>query len=211
MENGKEILSKYIPASSVNKIWDFFESHSDLYLKISNKRSTKLGDYRKYSRTKHQISVNYNLNPYQFLLTLLHEMAHYLAFKEFGRRIKPHGKEWKMIFGHLILDYIELRSFPDELIPYLFEYAKNPKASTNGDGALFLKLSSYDTDKDEALKYVFQLETGSLFSFENGMVFQLQEKRRTRYKCINIKNGKSYLIHQNALVYPIKKTVNNEK
>ncbi len=210
MPNGQEILSKYIPEQAVENIWMFFQTHSDLELKITRKRNTKLGDFRMLSGKGYRISVNYNLNPYQFLLTLLHEMAHYLAYKKFGRRIKPHGREWKLIFGGLITEYIELLAFPEELIPILKKYAQNPKASTNGDGELFLRLSGYDKDRDERMKYVFQLTEGSLFSMENGSLFKLQEKRRTRYKCINLKNNRSYLVHQNALVYPIN-NLTNEK
>ncbi len=211
MEKGKEILIKYLPEEAIDKFWFFFKEHDDLHLKITGRRSTKLGDYKMFPGKKHQISINYNLNPYQFLLTLLHEMAHYLAYKKYGRRIKPHGKEWKTIFGKLIIEYIETGAFPDELLPNLKKYALNPKASTNADGLLFLQLAEYDKNKDEKLKYVFQLKKGSYFAMENGTIFQLQEKRRTRYKCINIKNHRSYLIHQNALVYPINNTTINEK
>lgn len=206
MNRGQEILQKYLPENSVEPILDLLNKYSDLRLKISRKRNTKLGDYRILPSNQHQISINYNLNPYQFLLTLLHEIAHYLTYKKYGRRVKPHGKEWKKIFGALIQDFLKPEIFPAELRTELSKYALNPKASTSGDGALYLKLSAYDTQLDQRMKYVFELEPGNYFSMENGSVFLLQEKRRTRFKCINLKNKKPYLVHQNARVYPIKKT-----
>jgi predicted SprT family Zn-dependent metalloprotease len=43
---------------------------------------------------KHEITVNSNLNKYKFLITLIHEISHLVAFEKFGRNIKPHGNEW---------------------------------------------------------------------------------------------------------------------
>ncbi len=204
MERNKEILKKYLPPNAVEPVLMLLNQHKKLQLKISRKRSSKLGDYRILPVNNHQISVNYDLNLYQFLLTLLHEMAHYLTYKKYGRRIKPHGKEWKHIFGNLILEFITYDVFPEDLLEDLKKYASNPKASTSGDGDLYLKLSSYDKNSEDELKYVFELEPNSYFSMENGTVFLLQEKRRTRYKCINIKNRKPYLVHKNAKVIPLK-------
>ena len=47
-----------------------------------------------------------NLNPYRFLMTLVHEVAHLVAFQKYGRAIKPHGKEWKFTFQTLMLPFI---------------------------------------------------------------------------------------------------------
>ena len=33
--------------------------------------------------------------------TVPHELAHLVAFAQFGRQIRPHGKEWKLIMGLL--------------------------------------------------------------------------------------------------------------
>jgi len=206
METSQEILAKYLPAKAVEPIVMFLKEHKNLFLRISRKRTTKLGDYRMLPGNRHQISVNYDLNPYQFLLTLLHEIAHYFTFKEYGRRVKPHGKEWKKVFGNLIEEFIVMDAFPEELVNPLKDYASNPKASTGGDGNLYLQMSKYDTDINEQMKYIFELPLDSYFSMENGEIFHLQEKRRTRYKCRNLKNYKIYLVHKNARVLPVNKT-----
>ena len=200
MDKSKQLLLKYIPENAVDDVLTLIYNHKELALKITRARSTKLGDYRKINQFQHRITVNHNLNPYQFLLTLLHEIAHFLTYKKYGRGVKPHGREWKAVFGNLLVDYIKPEIFPTDLLPYLLKYAQNPKASTSGDGDLYIKLAQYDKNRKTGLKYVFELEKGTVFALDNGQRFKLQEKRRTRYKCLNIDNGKSYLIHQNAEV-----------
>ncbi len=204
MQTAGEILKKYIPESAIEDVLKILFAHKELHLKITKSRRSKLGDYRKISAYKHQISINYNLNKYQFLITLLHEISHFLAYKHYGRKIKPHGAEWKQIFGNLLQNFIHSDIFPEDIIPDLLTYARNPKASTAGDGNLYLKLSQYDEKSDTQTKYVFELKTGQIFALPNGIVYQLQEKRRTRYKCLRLSNQKIYLIHQNAEVYPVK-------
>jgi hypothetical protein len=203
MENAIKLLEKYIPENAVTPIVKFIFSQKGLHLKITRERSTKLGDYKQINRFQHRITINHNLNKYQFLITLLHEIAHYLTYKQYGTKVKPHGKEWKKIFGGLLSDYINTKNFPDELLPFLIKYAQNPKASTSGDGDLHLQLSKYNTHNNPATKYIFELEYGQKFELPNGVVYQLQEKRRTRYKCMRLDNRKIYLIHKNAEVFPI--------
>ncbi len=203
MQEAIDILKKYIPEPAVDDVVKILFTYKELHLKITKSRSSKLGDYRKLSAHKHQISINYNLNKYQFLITLLHEIAHFLTYKHFGPKVKPHGKEWKHTFGNLLHKFIRPDIFPENIIPELKIYANNPKASTAGDGDLYLKLSQYNEKTDKKSKYVFELHPGQIFALPNGVVYQLQEKRRTRYKCLRLSNQKVYLIHQNAEVYPI--------
>ena len=203
MEQAQKLLQKYLPEAAVKKVVELLFQHDDLYLKITKQRHTKLGDYKKINFRQHKITVNHNLNPYQFLITLLHEIAHYLAFKEYGHHIKPHGKEWKKVFGLLLQDYLSPEIFPQDILPYIRQYARNPKASTAGDGTLHLKLSSYNTGKNPDTRYIFELSQGQIFALPNGVRYRLQEKRRTRYKCLRLDNRKIYLIHQNAEVFPL--------
>jgi len=202
MEEAKKVLQKYVPEQAVDEVVKLLYSYKELHIKITQARRSKLGDYRRISPRIHQISINHNLNKYQFLITLLHEIAHYLTYKKYGNRIKPHGTEWKNTFGSLLQSYIKPEIFPSELIDDLRKYAQNPKASTAGDGSLYLKLSTFD-QKDKQGKYVFELTPGEIFALPNGVVYRLQEKRRTRYKCLRLSNQKVYLIHQNAEVFPV--------
>ena len=90
----KEILGKYIPDQAVEPVFELIKALG-VHLKIVDERVTRHGDYRRLADGGHQITVNTNLNTYRFLITLIHEIAHLVAFQKYGARIKPHGKEWK--------------------------------------------------------------------------------------------------------------------
>ena len=49
----------------------------DVIIKISKKRNTKHGDFVKKPNGTFQITINKTSNSYRFLITLLHELAHY--------------------------------------------------------------------------------------------------------------------------------------
>ena len=75
-----------------------------------------LGDYRNAVNGKnHRVTVNGNLNTYAFLITLLHELAHLLAYEQYGNRIFAHGKEWKSIYGKLLHDFLSRKIFPEDI------------------------------------------------------------------------------------------------
>jgi hypothetical protein len=105
--------------------------HHKVHLTVSRHRQTKLGDYRNaYAGKNHRISVNGNLNAFAFLITLLHELAHLLAFEKYGNRIQPHGKEWKLIYAGILKDFLEHSVFPDDIAAELNATLKNPAASS---------------------------------------------------------------------------------
>lgn len=193
----QDILAKYIPERAVAPVFKLVETHG-VYLKIVNERKTRHGDYRRLPNGAHQITVNANLNPYRFLITLIHEIAHLVAFEKYGRRIKPHGKEWKYFFQHLMLPYIQPEIFPQELLPYLARHFKNPTASSDTDTHLSVALKKYDPVSDK--NYIFELPQGSLFRIYNGKVFKKGKKRIKRYECEEISSGKIYIFQPHAEV-----------
>ncbi len=193
----KDILAKYIPDHSVLPVFELIKNHN-VHLKIVNERVTRHGDYRKGNSGKHEITVNASLNKYRFLITLIHEISHLVAFEKFGRNIKPHGDEWKFSFQQLMLPYIRPEIFPNQLLPLLARHFKNPSASSDTDATLALALKQYDpeTDKD----YVFEIPVGSVFQISNGKVFKKIALRTKRYECLEISTGKLYLFNPNAEV-----------
>lgn len=193
----EETLEKYIPQAAVASIFQLIKEHQ-LHLKIVNERVTRHGDYRKMPNGQHLITVNANLNSYKFLITLIHEIAHLIAFKKYGRAIKPHGKEWKHTFQKLMLPFIRPEVFPNHLLPLLALHFKNPKASSDTDSNLSLALKQFDPDNDK--NYIFELPLGSKFRLYNGRVFVRGNKRVKRYECVEVSSGKVYLFNPNAEV-----------
>ena len=74
----------YIPQKAISMVQFLIEQHH-FTLKIVNQRQTKHGDFRQLPNGKFQITINNNLNQYQFLLTLVHEIAHHITYQKFGR------------------------------------------------------------------------------------------------------------------------------
>ncbi|MBB4119973.1 hypothetical protein GGR32_002285 [Mesonia hippocampi] len=196
----KEILGKYLPENAVNPSFTLIENYG-IYLKIVNERKTRHGDYREINGVA-QITVNASLNKYQFLITLIHEIAHVLAYREFGRYIKPHGVEWKHTFQHLMLPFINPAIFPKALLPILAQHFKNPKASSDTDVRLAVALKEYSDSNNK--NYIFELPLGSLFKVSNGRIFRKGKKRIKRYECIEVSTRKIYIFQPHAEVELVK-------
>lgn len=190
-------LLEFIPSQAQDLVKHLL-SEEHLVVKIKNERKTRHGDYRQLPNGKHQITVNSNLNPYRFLITLIHEIAHFEAYKRYGRLIKPHGKEWKHTFQHLMLPFLRPEIFPMELLPLLAKHFKNPKASSDTDTDLALALKQFNETNDKT--YIFEVPLGQAFKLYNGRVFIRGAKRRKRFECAEVKTGKLYLFNPNAEV-----------
>ncbi len=192
------VLSTYLPERAVVPCMELIKLNA-VHLKIVNERVTRHGDYRRLSNGQHQITVNSTLNKYRFLITLVHEIAHLVAFEKYGRKIKPHGLEWKRTFQFLMLPFIRPEVFPSGLLPLLAKHFKNPKASSSTDANLSIALKRYDEQQSEK-SYVFELPIGSVFQMYNGKLFQKGNRRIKRYECIEVSSGKMYLFQPNAEV-----------
>ena len=195
----QEVLQKYITLNAIPLIEYLINEHK-INLKIVGQRQTKHGDFRTFPNGRTQITVNNNLNKHQFLLTLVHEIAHHVTHKKFGR-VQPHGKEWKMVFKHLMLPFLRPDIYPKKMLPYLANYFKNPKASTDSDVNLSLALR--DGIAQSGKTFIFEIPNDDTFLFKN-ILYKRGIKRRTRYECLNLSNKKVYLFNQNAEVLHIK-------
>ena len=193
-----EVLQKYLPEHAVQPCFELIKANH-VHLKIVNERVTRHGDYRKAENGYHQITVNANLNKYRFIITLIHEIAHLVAFEKYGRYIKPHGEEWKLTFRQLMLPFIRTEIFPHNLLPLLARHFKNPKASSDTDATLSLALKQYD-EKESDKNYIFEIPYGSHFRIHNGRVFKKIALRVKRYECIELQTGRIFLFQPNAEV-----------
>ena len=193
-----DVLQKYLPEHAVEPCFELIKS-KNVHLKIVNERQTRHGDYRKAQNGKHEITVNANLNKYRFLITLVHEIAHLVAFEKYGQLIKPHGDEWKITFQHLMIPFIRPQIFPNQLLPLLARHFKNPKASSDTDATLSLALKQFD-ERDTSKNYIFEIPYGSIFKIKNNKIFKKIALRTKRYECLEIDSGKLYLFNPNAEV-----------
>lgn len=198
-ENYTQILEKYLPKNAIARVIELFDKYP-CYLKIVNNRKTKHGDFKRYPNGQLQITINNDLNKYRFLLTLIHELAHLLTYQEY-KNVKPHGKEWKRNFQHLMLPFVNTSIYPKEILPFLARYLINPKASTDTDINLSLALKQFDAKTNK--NFIFEIPLQAKF-MHNNKVFVRGNKRRTRYECIEIKTDRKYLFHQNAEVSLLK-------
>ncbi len=195
-----DFLSKFIPQQAVHYLADFF-FQSPLMLKVTRSRLSKYGDYRApFGNHGHRISVNGDLNPYAFLLTLVHELAHYKVQVNHGSQVKPHGKEWKNEFKNLMMPLLNSEVFPAEVLKQIRTYMLNPKASTCSDPVLFAVLNKFNKNP---VTYLTDIEYGKPFAFK-GRVYKRLEKRRTRFKCMQLPENKYVLINGVAEVQKIK-------
>lgn len=192
-----QTLAKYIPEHAVSPVFDLIVDNR-VHLKIVNERQTRHGDYRKGPSGKHEITVNSSLNKYKFLITLIHEISHLVAFEKFGRNIKPHGNEWKYSFQRLMVPFIRPEIFPSHLLPLLAKHFKNPTASSDTDATLSLALKQYDKENNK--NYIFEIPFGSVFKIHNGKIFKKMAVRTKRFECLEISSGKTYLFNPNAEV-----------
>lgn len=193
----KSGLESYLPENAINHVVKLL-NEDNLTVKVKKERKTKHGDYRLLPNGKHQITINGNLNHYRFLITLIHEVAHFEAFNNYGRQIKPHGIEWKQTFKQLMLPFLNPSVFPIEILPLLAKHFKNPKASSDTDINLSLALKQFDKPNNKT--YIFEVPLGSVFKLYNGRLFKKGNKRVKRYECIEVKTGKLYLFNPNAEV-----------
>jgi len=203
MKTYSAILSKYIPQAAIDEILEWLESFN-AELKITRSRTTKLGDYRPPIKFKyHKISVNHDLNKFQFLITLVHEFAHLCTWNKFKNKVKPHGKEWKEEYKILMEPFLNQTIFPDDMLEVLKKYLVNPASSTS-DHALLKILRKYDGPKD-----YFTLEDlpmNAEFRIHNGFVFKKIEKLRKRFKCKRLDNNRMYLVSPLMKVIPVNVT-----
>lgn len=203
-EHPMQALAAYLPANSFSDVVHYI-NHFKVHLTVTRKRKSVLGDYRHAAIGKnHRITVNGNLNAYEFLITLLHELAHLLTFEQFGNRVEAHGKEWKQIYGNLLVAFLQKNIFPADISLALHKTINNPAATANGETELLKVLRNYNTIKKEGFVTVDELPLGSLFETDKGKRFKKDSKRRKRYICMEVATGRLYSFSPIAEVREIK-------
>jgi len=185
------VFLDYIPSTSISYCRQLAEKYEFDFI-LKKNRSTKLGDFR-HNKTNGQfiISVNNNLNQYQFLLTFIHELAHLKVALEYPRREKAHGNEWKQAFQMLLEPVLNTEVFPEPLLSVLERHMRNPKAAAGSDPKLWLALKDFNQEADDCI--LNTLADGSSFIFKKKQFVRI-EKRRTRILCREVRSKRLYLI-----------------
>ena len=150
----------------------------------------------------HRISINGNQNPYSFLVTLLHEIAHLTAFEKFGANIQPHGKEWKIVYGQLLQSFLQKELVPADLRAEIEQMQHNPAATSCAEDGLLRVLRRYD-DPAKRTCFVEEVPAGYCFKIKDGRIFKRDSLLRKRYKCKEVSTGSFFLfspVHEVELV-----------
>lgn len=187
----RQVFERFVPSAAVEYCNKMYEKLG-FEFKVTRSRNTKLGDFRYLGTTnKAIITVNNDLNPYAFVVTYLHEVAHLLTYREFKGAVNPHGAEWKSVFTRITEPLLTDEVFPPNVLHALRKYFKNPKASSCADPSLYRALAMFNSPSEHKILDEIALQT--TFQF-NKRLFMKLEKRRTRWVCLEIKSNRKYLI-----------------
>ncbi|MDG1252391.1 MAG: hypothetical protein P8N56_01820 [Schleiferiaceae bacterium] len=161
-------------------------------IRLAPKRQSKWGDFRWRSGELSRISVNRDLSPEAFLITLLHELAHAQVHAwDPGYRL-PHGPEWQRRYRDLMQPFLYPAIFSEPVRLALQRSMRQPKASCGADPQLLKALNRL---KENESPTVESLAPGSQFQSANGRIFLKGSKRRTRIECVEISTGRTFAVH----------------
>ena len=191
------VLEKFLPENALPYLKIWFGSYP-CHLKITKNRNSKLGDYRKLPDKSHQITVNGTLEPQLFFFVLTHELAHLIAFEKYGRRISPHGAEWKQTFREMLLE--SLTVYTEDLRPIILKFSKSPKANFMASPDLVKYF--HRPEEDDEQTFIENLKKGELFEYKKE-IFVIEETTKKRYLCRNLKSGLKYKVNTLAQVRKI--------
>jgi SprT protein len=192
------ILQHHIPEKAVNYCFTLW-NEQPFVLKVTKSRQTKVGDFTSRSHALHpRITLNHDLNPFTFLITYIHEVAHLHVFVRYGNRVDPHGVEWKTEFQRLMAPVLTEAVFPPDVYSVLSAHMRNPKASSFADSELTRLLRNFDKGSHNNI-FLSDLPEGSMFHL-NGRYFTKGKLRRTRVLCKETKSKRHYLVPADALV-----------
>jgi len=193
----KTILIKYIPIETLDYVMTIFDRYP-VNFHIVAPRKNKQGDFSVSSVRAPRITINSDLNPYSFLVTTIHEFAHFVTWKIHGNKVKAHGQEWKDNFIKLMSPIVNSKVLPYDIEQALICSFQDVKASSCTDIQLFRTLQKYNNTSEKCLA----LETipqDAIFIL-NERKFKKEKLRRTRYLCTELQSNEKYRIHRLALV-----------
>ncbi|MBR1851261.1 MAG: hypothetical protein IJ789_07825 [Bacteroidales bacterium] len=186
-------LARWLPPQAVERVADYMLARG-VSLRVARPRSSRLGDYRqpRQGGKSHAISVDGSLGSEFFLFVLLHEMAH-LENGLHHPHTQPHGHEWQTEFARLIAQYVDC--FSADVAPLLARYASrvplNRTLLAEIERRLRCKMPGH-----ESATVLNDLRPGERFALRNRpqATFCAVERRRTRWLCTSLADGRNYLV-----------------
>lgn len=179
-------LEKFLPQNTFLHLKKWFSDYY-IHIKVTKNRHSKLGDYRKLPDNSHEITINSTLAPQLFFFVLTHELAHLIAFEKYGRRISPHGNEWKHTFREMLLESLDV--YEEDLKPVIIKFSNSPKANfmASPDLVKYFHIENHEDD----LHYIEQLSKGDFFLYRNEK-YLLEGLIKKNYLCKNLATGRKY-------------------
>jgi hypothetical protein len=199
-------LSEVFEKNAAKEIASILISNN-LRLIISRPRKSKHGYFRPSSNgSYHKISINSNLGKDSALLVFLHELSHLIVWQKYGRKVTPHGNEWKSIFSIYIQNFVSKKYFSPNLNEDLLAFSRNIKSVGLGSDELARKLGLENQTSKNGNGGVFveDLPEKSIFMALNGRLFQKERLLRKRYLCQCVTTKRKYTFHPQAEVIPQK-------
>ena len=182
-------LAPYLPAGTAAICANWLTS-SRVQLRISRPRKTKLGDFRPAQYGKpHRISVNADLEPLQFLITFAHEIAHVQTWDTHGRKVAPHGQEWKSCYREKLQNLLALNVLDNQTAAALYQHSLHPKASSTTDTTL--QKLTYPAPAGDILNNLAQ---GAVFKVKDGRIFKTIKKLRKYWLCEELSTRRHYRV-----------------
>lgn len=212
-----DLFDQYLPPTAASYGRQLWERHQ-FHFKVSRPRRTRLGDFRALPDGSLHISVNADLNPYAFLLTYVHEVAHAAVHRQtqsLRRRVrpKPHGPQWQQAFRQLMEPVLTEAVYPADILAPLRDYLNKPAATSYGHPALTQALRTadrIDSNTAETPDFSRPQEPSGLMLLRDvpeGQPFIFAKKtfirgtfRRTRIVCKEVASGRNYTILAHAMV-----------
>lgn len=196
--NDPEQFLKFFPENSKELISEKFFPR-EVKIVVTNPCKTKYGSFTPaYRNSQPCIRINNNLKPYSFLLVYLHEYAHFIVWKQYKTRVKPHGYEWKTVFKNIIQEFIYKNIFPDELLNALNIYSENISAKTLSNKHIKEGLQILENGgklpEEEIYPKVKDTKVGSVFVLQNSRTYKLIKHNRSRSICLCLNNNKKYSV-----------------
>ncbi len=189
-------LRRFLPSDQAYAYIISLVDNQGINLEIKKERKSIYGNFKiEYGyKPSIKITINGNLPPYQFFLTLLHEIAHYYTAVSYGPKVKPHGKEWKRIFSGYLKYCLSNNLFPKSVAGAVEKYAASPKASSCTDTELQIAL--YKLENEDSLWTLLDLanmRSGISFETKDGHSYEYLKKLKKNHLLRSLINGAEYI------------------